>query len=116
MKNGAGYLDAAMSTHLDVLMAQRSHPDATTLDEYAKCVLNDALFSELSNAIEANHWLSWNVWDQGVVNLLSKLPEERAINKLKEISCRSFRNVDNITGCITTILSSTNRMNGNRNS
>eukprot|EP00798_Chlamydomonas_sp_ICE-L_P018885 gene18885-25443_t len=114
MKNGAGYLDTAITTHLDVLMAQRSHPGATTLQEYAKCVLTGHMFEQLSAAIESNHWLSWSVWDQGVVNLLSKLPEERARNKLMEIGTRSFRNVNNITGCITTILSSMNR-NQNQN-
>lgn len=41
---------------------------------------------------------------QGIIQLIKKLPRSSAIEKLQEISYHSFKNVDNIKGCIMSIL------------
>ncbi len=38
MKNGPGYLDVAVSSHLDMLKAQGSCPKSMTIEEYASQV------------------------------------------------------------------------------
>ena len=50
--------------------------------------------------------MEWSHLDQGIVQLVKKLPKESAIEKLQEIAYHSFKNVDNIRGCITSILNS----------
>eukprot|EP00798_Chlamydomonas_sp_ICE-L_P032617 gene32617-17634_t len=60
MKNGAGYLDVAISNYLDVL--------------------------------------------QGIIQLLRKLPVESANHKLDEMGRKAFKNVENLKGCIASML------------
>mmetsp|Transcript_18788 Transcript_18788/g.40431 ORF Transcript_18788/g.40431 Transcript_18788/m.40431 type:complete len:992 (-) Transcript_18788:4217-7192(-) len=106
MKNGPGYLDVAVSSHLDMLKAQGSCPKSMRIEDYAKHALCPQVFHELREAVQCNRWLEWEHLDQGIIQLVKKLPRESAVEKLQEISYHSFKNVDNIKGCIMSILNS----------
>ncbi|KAG1665833.1 hypothetical protein FOA52_005868 [Chlamydomonas sp. UWO 241] len=106
MKNGPGYLDVAVSSHLDMLRAQGSCPKSMTTEEYAAHTLLPPVLHELREAVANNKWLVWGHLDQGIIQLIKKLPRDSAVEKLQEISYHSFKNVDNIKGCIMSILNS----------
>eukprot|EP00798_Chlamydomonas_sp_ICE-L_P012605 gene12605-15831_t len=117
MKNGPGYLDVAVSSHLDVLMAHRYNPQPCgNMLDYARCTLGNTVYDELSKTIENNPWLRWEVLDESIIHQLKKLPTDIATERLMEVSLRSFRHVDNVSGCIKSILSSRNQYNPGRNS
>eukprot|EP00798_Chlamydomonas_sp_ICE-L_P018917 gene18917-25477_t len=157
MKNGPGYLDVAISSHLDVLMAHRYSPETTgniqeyarltlgslvfegldkavernpwlhwevldehffywfkpetsgKLEKYVRLTLGSLVFEDLGEAVERNPWLHWEVLDESIIHQLKKLPMDIASERLAEVSFRSFRHVDNVSGCIKSILSSRNQ-------
>eukprot|EP00798_Chlamydomonas_sp_ICE-L_P017501 gene17501-23813_t len=102
MKNGPGYLDVA---------AHRFNPQHANgnVKDVRRNILSSSVFEELSNAVESNHWLRWEILDESIVHQLKKLPLDIASERLKEISARSYKHVDNISGCIKSILSSRNQ-------
>ncbi|KAL6747073.1 hypothetical protein V8C86DRAFT_2920868 [Haematococcus lacustris] len=106
MKNGPGYLDVAVCSHIDMLKAQGSSPKNIKLEDYSQQVLPPPVHKELVQAVTSNRWLAWEHFDQGVVQLIKRLPTASAVEKLQEISYHSFKNVDNIKGCIMSILNS----------
>ncbi len=77
-----------------------------TTEEYAAHALSPPVLHELREAVSNNKWLEWDHLDQGIVQLIKKLPRDSAVEKLQEISYHSFKNVDNIKGCIMSILNS----------
>eukprot|EP00798_Chlamydomonas_sp_ICE-L_P018159 gene18160-24590_t len=109
MKNGAGYLDVAVSSHLDMLMAHRTSFGTSSIEEYAKKMLSPMVLDRLTKSINTNPWLQWDHMDQGIIQLLTKLPEQGALMRLQEVASRSFRGVENVTGCIASILNPRNK-------
>eukprot|EP00798_Chlamydomonas_sp_ICE-L_P018161 gene18161-24592_t len=99
IKNGAGYLDVAMTCHLDMLKADPSGQPAA-ISDYARLTLPEGSYTELCKAVESSHWLAWEHFDQGIVHLLKKLPEEVVAQKLQDLSNRTLHNVRNITDCV----------------
>eukprot|EP00798_Chlamydomonas_sp_ICE-L_P006462 gene6462-3096_t len=91
MKNGPGYLDVAVSSHLDVLMARGTFSSASSIEDYAKKMLASTVHEELCKAVATSSWLQWDHVDQGIIQLLTKLPELGAIQRLQDIGQRSFR-------------------------
>ncbi len=45
----------------------------------------------------------WDDFDQGIVNMLKKMPNPLALERLHELAYHSFKNVDNVKSCIVSI-------------
>eukprot|EP00798_Chlamydomonas_sp_ICE-L_P025172 gene25172-10803_t len=111
MKNAAGYLDVAVSGHIDALMMRSntavssSTMNPYSIQEVAQTTLNPVVYYALDNAIKSKLWMKWDEHvDLAIVQLLNRLPLETATRRLKEVQRRSFHGVTNVRGCINSII------------
>eukprot|EP00798_Chlamydomonas_sp_ICE-L_P007334 gene7334-456_t len=106
MKNGPGYLDVAVSSYIGKLNARGTFPMSMSVNDYARRELDEAVYKRLTITLEGNRFLDWEHLDQGIVQLIKKLPPDCGVNTLREIALHSFKNVENVRGCLMSILNS----------
>ncbi|KAG2489140.1 hypothetical protein HYH03_012366 [Edaphochlamys debaryana] len=102
LANGPGYLDVSVSTRLDELK-QRATGQVTPPEDYARSTLHSRIYAELRDLIGRHGFLQWHHFDQGIVNMLKKMPNATALERLNELAYHSFKNVDNPKSCIVSI-------------
>ncbi|GFR45410.1 hypothetical protein Agub_g6786 [Astrephomene gubernaculifera] len=102
LANGPGYLDVSVSTRLDELK-QRASGQVTAPEDYARSTLHSRIYAELRDLIARHGFLQWHHFDQGIINMLKKMPNATALERLSELAYHSFKNVDNPKSCIVSI-------------
>ncbi|EFJ44596.1 hypothetical protein VOLCADRAFT_95237 [Volvox carteri f. nagariensis] len=102
LANGPGYLDVSVSTRLDELK-QRASGQVTAPEDYARSTLHSRIYAELRDLISRHGFLQWHHFDQGIINMLKKMPNATALERLNELAYHSFKNVDNPKSCIVSI-------------
>ncbi|GIL76638.1 hypothetical protein Vretimale_8854 [Volvox reticuliferus] len=102
LANGPGYLDVSVSTRLDELK-QRASGQVTAPEDYARSTLHSRIYAELRDLITRHGFLQWHHFDQGIINMLKKMPNATALERLNELAYHSFKNVDNPKSCIVSI-------------
>ncbi|GIL55883.1 hypothetical protein Vafri_11357 [Volvox africanus] len=102
LANGPGYLDVSVSTRLDELK-QRASGQVTAPEDYARSTLHSRIYADLRDLITRHGFLQWHHFDQGIINMLKKMPNATALERLNELAYHSFKNVDNPKSCIVSI-------------
>eukprot|EP00198_Chlamydomonas_reinhardtii_P004878 XP_001694214.1 predicted protein [Chlamydomonas reinhardtii] len=102
LANGPGYLDVSVSTRLDELK-QRASGQVTAPEDYARSTLHSRIYAELRDLIGRHGFLQWHHFDQGIINMLKKMPNATALERLNELAYHSFKNVENPKSCIVSI-------------
>ncbi len=94
--------------------ARPSRPagQVTGPEDYARSTLHSRIYTELRDLIAHHGFLTWTHFDAGIINMLKKMPNAVALERLAELGYHSFKGVDNPKSCIVAIFTTKVKMGG----